>query len=331
MRHQRIDNPVTALETRALTRAGGFSLAWPERGWRSRIVWLFRWTLLLGIAAYYALHIAANLFPVDLVAFQELAFIRSVRILFVTIGLVELFTLVVRSLALGSSLITREILAGRWDLLRLTGVAAHQVTWGKALAGLFSLRSLIVYVAVIRVGMSLSLGYSIFSPLYYYANGITAPRTGPWLPALIILPLLALLFNTAVAAFALAIGLFTSALGQHPGRAMVGSGCGLLGLRGALVLCSCNLAQSFTSMASRTSGDSYGLVAPVFASVLDGGTILMGALSTYPNEFNAPLLLGFVVPALLGALGVMVFYGVFITGLLLLTELALKKQGVSAG
>lgn len=336
MRPQPIDNPVAVLEASELNRAGGFSLAWPEANGRSRIVWAFRTAVLFLCVNYYVIHLAASLYPIDLIPFQESLPGQALRVGLIIVGLAELFLFLIRALAMSAAAISREHLSGRWDLLRLSGMTSQQLLHGKRQALRKHLHPWLLYIIIVRTGMCLSLGYFLSFEFVNLGPGNQLYR--PVAIILILLPLMIYLFTYQLTSLVIAVGLLHSAASKTPGHAYIRSISSFLGVWAVLLVSALGIVNQW-SVESQSQGvqmDLSRVLGLVLFSALDGGTLLLSqlnyhytTLTPYSFQYFAAFLATIATLVGLGSLAALAFYTAITTILMRLTEGILEKQGLA--
>jgi hypothetical protein len=322
-----INNPIAALEARELARAGGFSLAWPKRGWRARGVWLFRVIVLILCINYYAIHLAASLYPINLIPLQESIPGQVLRVGLIIIGLVELFLFLIRTLAISAASISREHQMGRWDLIQLTGMTSRKLSRGKRWALRENLRPSLVYITAVRTGMCLSLGYFLSFAFVNLGPGNQLYR--PISINLVLLPLMLYFFTYGLTSLVIAIGLVHSAASQRPERALIRGVSTFLGVWAVLSLCILNTISQWSLASQGEDLDLAPICGVIFFSALDGGTLLSSLLNNYYSNSTYSSVTFTLTALMAGSAAAFLFYTISITTLNYIAEGILEKQGLA--
>jgi hypothetical protein len=333
----KLTNPIIALERRALAQISVFHFRQPPRRQLAQLGWAFRWVALTLAVGVYLLTLASAVFGLDITGLMDISYLQDAMLLLAIFSLFEWLFLTFAALGLAARSIARESQHEQhWALLRLTGIPAYQLVWGKGWAMLTHLWESAIYITALRVLMSLTFQYNEY--WLKQSVGQHPPFVPPPVPALILLPGLTLLFTVTLMAAALAVGLLVSALSRAPGRALLMSGLGLLGLWTAIGFISYHLAQWLTRMAFSSTGLFPVLPDILIAgmiTVIDGGTTLTGSMLDYlhPSEYldgmggrNFDNLLIYLAVTLV-ALGL---YAALTVGLMRLTAWILQRRGMSA-
>jgi ABC-type Na+ efflux pump permease subunit len=183
---------------------------------KSRSGWL--WVLLAMIMLLPALLTSLYIFfstmlwgrSINVLPSPETAdWLPDLQLLMVVMNVALYFVIALVSAALANSSVEREKQGNTWDLLRLTGVSARDLVWGKWLASLRVIRTDYVILALLRVGWAV-----------WFAAGFRPQFPAGTLPAstsVALLVLLALVFTLVDAAFNTALSV-AIALTEPSGR-----------------------------------------------------------------------------------------------------------------
>jgi hypothetical protein len=142
------------------------------------------------------------------------------QLLMVVMNVALYFVIALIAAALANFSVEREKQGNTWDLLRLTGISARDLVWGKWLASLRAILGDYIILALLRLGWAtwFAAGFRVIAP----ADALPIPTT------ILLLVALALVFTVIDAAFNTALSVAIAL--AEPSRRTGATGLGVRGM-----------------------------------------------------------------------------------------------------